>query len=254
MKISIITVVYNSSATIKDAIQSVLSQTYGNIEYIIVDGASTDGTVDIVRSYGNKIAKFVSEPDKGIYDAMNKGIAMATGDVVGILNSDDFYANDRVIEQVMQVMSQPGTDCCYADLVYVDRENTDKVVRYWKSCDYRPFLFERGWMPAHPTFFVRRCVYQKYGVFDLNVSIGTDHELLFRFLYKHRIKSVYIPQVLVKMRTGGFSNNSLKNVVRQNQAIIQTLKKNGVKVSPLLFLYKVIDRFRQVFSRPSALL
>ena len=251
MKISIITVVFNSASTIKSAIESVLSQTFKDIEYIIIDGGSKDGTVDIVRSYGNKIARFVSEPDKGIYDAMNKGIALATGDVVGILNSDDFYADERVLQTVMEKMQDPQVDCCYSDLVYVDRGNTEKVVRYWKSCEYKPGLFEQGWMPAHPTFFVRRSVYQKYGSFDLGVDIGTDHELLFRLMFLKKIRSCYIPKVLVKMRLGGASNNSLKNVIRQNLAVIRTLRRGGVAVSPLFLVAKLFDKFRQFCTRES---
>lgn len=245
MKISIITVAYNAADHIRSAIDAVLGQTYPDIEYIIVDGVSTDGTVDVVKSYGDRIAKFVSEPDKGIYDAMNKGIALATGDVVGILNADDFYTDDRVLERVADCLSGTDVDACFSDLVYVDANNTDKVIRYWKSCPYQDGLFEKGWMPAHPTFFMKRWCYEKYGKFDLSIPIGTDFDLLFRMIHAHRIRTRYIPEILVKMRTGGESNKSIQNIVRQNMTVIRTLKKHGVPVSPMFFIAKFSERLGQ---------
>ena len=163
--ISIVTVCFNSENTIKDTIDSVLNQTYGNIEYIIIDGGSIDGTVEFVQSYGDKIARFVSEPDKGIYDAMNKGIALATGDIIGILNSDDFYIDELVIEKVVKEFER-NIDCLYADLVYVRSENLNKVVRYYDSSHFSPQKFAYGLMPAHPTFFVKKDIYERYGVIN----------------------------------------------------------------------------------------
>lgn len=203
MKISIITVVWNNVNTIKDAIESVLNQTYKNIEYIIIDGGSTDGTIEVIQSYGNKINKFVSERDEGIYDAMNKGIKLATGDVIGILNSDDFYKSNDVLETVAKEFMVKDIDCLYGDLEYVDQSNTSKVVRYWKSKPYRKGLFQKGWHPPHPTFFVKREIYHKYGMFNTNFKIAADYELMLRFLEKYQIKSSYIPKVLVSMRLGG---------------------------------------------------
>jgi len=178
MKVSIITVVWNNADTIKDAIDSVLSQTYKNIEYIVVDGASTDGTVEIVQSYGEKIDKFISEPDNGLYNAMNKGVKLATGDIVGILNSDDFYIDESVIEKVVKEFEEKRVDSVFADLVFVKPANLDKTVRYYDSSHFTPKKFAYGWMPAHPTFFAKREAYEKYGVFKTDYKIAADYEHL----------------------------------------------------------------------------
>jgi len=238
MKVSIITAVYNNKDTIKDAIESVLSQTYKNIEYIIIDGASTDGTVDIIRNYGDKIDKFISEKDNGIYDAMNKGINLASGDIVGILNSDDFYVDNRVIEKVVDVFENKTIDSLYGDLVYVDKDNIDKIVRYWKSREYKEGLFKKGWHPAHPTFFVKREVYEKYGMFNLDFKIAADYELMLRFLEKYKITTAYLPEILVKMRVGGESNRSIKNIIRANIECYKAWKNNGLKIDPLIIIRK----------------
>ena len=174
MKVSIITVVWNNKDIIKDAIDSVLSQSYKDIEYIIIDGASTDGTVDIVKSYGDKITKFISEPDKGLYDAMNKGIKLATGDIIGILNSDDFYTDKYVIEKIVGTFESLHVDSVFADLIYVKPENLTKTVRYYDSSKFYPAKFAYGYMPAHPTFFVRKEIYEKYGVFRTDLKIASD--------------------------------------------------------------------------------
>jgi len=181
MKISIITVCYNSADTIADTIASVASQQYKDKEHIIVDGASRDSTMDIVKSAGS-ITRYISEPDKGIYDGMNKGLKLATGDVIGLLNADDFYADDTVLTQVAEAFKKPNIQACFANLVYVDQHDTSRVVRYWKSRPYQQGLFKSGWMPAHPTFFVRKEVYEQYGLFDLSYKIAADFELLFRFI------------------------------------------------------------------------
>jgi len=179
LKISIITVVRNNKKTIKNAIESVLRQTYKDIEYIIIDGASTDGTVEVVKSYGDKISKFVSESDNGLYDAMNKGIALASGDVVGILNSDDFYIDNGVIERVVKEFEKSQAGSVFANLVYVKSDNLNKVVRYYDSSHFTPQKFAYGWMPAHPTFFVRRWVYEKYGLFRTDLKIAADFDILY---------------------------------------------------------------------------
>lgn len=236
MKVSIITVVWNNADTIKDAIESVLNQTYKNIEYIIVDGGSTDGTIEIIQSYGNKISKFISEKDEGIYDAMNKGIKLATGDIVGILNSDDFYKSNDVIETVVREFISKDIDCLYGDLEYVDKNDTSKVIRYWKSNPYKEGLFQKGWHPPHPTFFVKREIYYKYGMFNTNFKIAADYELMLRFLEKYKIKSSYIPKVLVRMRLGGASNKSVINIIKANIECYKAWKVNNLRVNPISIL------------------
>jgi len=243
--VSIITVVLNRKDTIEDAIRSVLNQSYKNIEYIIVDGGSTDGTVDIINKHKDKISKFVSEKDRGVYDGMNKGIKLASGEIVGILNSDDVYADDKVIERVVAEMTRKNTDVCWGDLVYVDAKDTDKVIRYWKSSEYKKGKFRRGWMPPHPTFFVKKWAYEKYGEFSLDFPISADYELMLRFLEKYKVKSCYIPQVLVKMRIGGKSNKGIKNIIKANLECYQAWKVNGLKINPLRIFLKPLSKIPQ---------
>ena len=249
MKISIITVCFNSASTIEETILSVAAQKYADKEHLVIDGASTDGTVEILRRHSS-IAHWVSEADRGIYDAMNKGVAMASGEIVGTLNADDVYADDTVLSQVAEVFADPAVEACYADLVYVDKHHPDKVVRYWKSCPYKAGLFERGWMPAHPTFFVRRGVYEQFGTFDLNFSRQADFELTMRFLAVHGIKSVYIPRIWVKMRAGGISNNSVRGMIKGNLEAWRACRKNKLDVGPFFMLTKVMSRVPQWFARP----
>ncbi|RII27767.1 MAG: glycosyl transferase [Geobacter sp.] len=213
MKISIITAVYNNRKTIRNCIESVLAQSHSSIEYIVVDGGSTDGTIEIIKSYGEKISHFISEQDKGMYYAINKGIGVSSGDVIGILHSDDFYATDDILRTVDAHMTTYATDSCYGDLLYVRKDSTDKIVRYWKSCPYREGLFLKGWMPPHPTFFVRRNIYEKYGGYNTSFRIAADYELMLRFLLKYKVSTVYIPEIIVRMRTGGTSNGSLRNMI-----------------------------------------
>ncbi|MDD3854341.1 MAG: glycosyltransferase family 2 protein [Sulfurimonas sp.] len=238
MKISIITVVWNNEKTIKDAIESVLGQTYKDIEYIIIDGASSDGTVEVVKSYGNKISKFLSEPDNGLYDAMNKGIALATGDVVGILNSDDFYIDNGVIERVMKEFEKSQADSVFADLVYVKSDNLNKVVRYYDSSHFTPQRFAYGWMPAHPTFFVRRWVYEKYRLFRTDLKIAADFDILARFLYTHKISYSYMKEVLVKMRLGGVST-SLSSIWINNIEQLRICRQNSIDTN----IFKIISKY-----------
>ncbi len=249
MKISIITVVWNNASTIKDAIDSVLSQTYQDIEYIIVDGASTDGTVEIVQSYGNKVSKFISEKDKGLYDAMNKGIALATGDIVGILNSDDFYIDKFVIEKIAKELEEKQVDSVYADLVFVKPENLDKVVRYYDSSYFSTSKFAYGWMPAHPTFFVKRDIYKNYGVFKTDYKIAADYELLTRFLAKNKISYSYIKEPIVKMRIGGASTSGIKSNYILNKEIIRACKENGIYTNLLMVLSKYPKKILGLFKR-----
>ena len=238
MKISIITVVRNNKKTIKDAVESVLGQTHKDIEYIIIDGASTDGTVEVVKSYGNKISKFVSEPDNGLYDAMNKGIAFASGDVVGILNSDDFYIDNGVIERIVKEFEKSQVDSVFADLVYVRSENLDKIVRHYDSSYFTPQKFAYGWMPAHPTFFVKRWVYEKYGVFRTDLKIGADFDILARFLYTHKISYSYMKEILVKMRLGGVST-SFSSIWINNIEQLRVCRQNGIDTN----IFKILSKY-----------
>jgi glycosyltransferase involved in cell wall biosynthesis len=250
LKISIITVCYNAASTIEDALISVANQENVNVEHILIDGASTDGTVEIIKKY-KSVATFVSEPDKGIYDAMNKGIALATGDIVGILNADDFYMNENVLEDVSRIFSDDSVEACYGDLVYIDQLNKDKVIRYWKSKPYVSGLFKSGWVPAHPTFFVRKSVYEKFSLFDLNYKLAADFEILFRLIEQNKIKTKYLPKVLVKMRLGGATNKSYRNIYNQNKEIITILRNHYPKLSFVGFiLRKLFSRFSQFFIRP----
>jgi len=228
LKISIITVVYNNKETIKDAIDSVLSQTYKNIDYIVVDGASSDGTVEIVQSCGEKISTFVSEKDKGIYDGLNKGLSLATGDFIAFLHSDDLYASNSVIANVMKEFeSDDSLDGVYGDLIYTPKHDTSKVLRYWKSKDFDSSLLKQGWMPAHPTLILNKEVYEKYGNFDLGFKIAGDYDFMLRVL-SAGIKVKYIPEVLYKMRVGGESNKSLKNIIQKSREDLRALKRNDV--------------------------
>ena len=231
MKVSIITVVYLNKETIGHAIDSVLAQTYNDIEYIIVDGGSTDGTVDIINSYGKKITAFVSEPDKGIYDAMNKGIRLATGDVVGILNSDDFYIDDGVIAKVVREFEEKGVDSVFADLVYVKPDNLSRYVRRYSSKKFKPSKFAYGWMPAHPTFFVKKTFYDQYGLYKTDYKIAADYELLIRFLHKYKLSYSYIDAVLTVMRMGGASTSGLKSNWILNKEILRGCRENGIRTS-----------------------
>ncbi len=226
MKISIITITYNSAASISDAIDSVLSQTYNSIEYIIVDGNSKDETVKIVKSYGNKISKFVSEPDKGIYDALNKGISMATGDIVGFMHSDDIFANKNIIQHVADGFASNQTDSLYGDLQYVYKDDTSKVLRYWKSGEFSLKQLKLGWMPPHPTLYIKRWVYEKYGGFNIDMGISADYDSMLRFLGKYKISTQYLPEVMVKMRMGGASNRSIKNIIQKSTEDWHAIKRN----------------------------
>jgi glycosyltransferase involved in cell wall biosynthesis len=250
VKISVITVVYNGASTIEDTILSVAAQSHSDVEHIVVDGGSTDGTVQIIERHRDKLAQVISEPDEGIYDAMNKGIARATGEVVGTLNSDDVYADERVLATVAEAFLDPDLDACYGDLVYVDRERTDRVVRYWTSRPYEPGLFERGWMPAHPTFYVRRRVYERCGGFDLEYRIQSDFELTMRFLRICQIRSLYIPRIMVRMRMGGTTNKKLSNIVKGNIESYRACRKHGIPVTPLFFVKKILSRLPQFVRRP----
>jgi glycosyltransferase involved in cell wall biosynthesis len=229
MKISIITVCYNSEKTIADCIHSIVEQTYPDIEYIIIDGKSSDNTLNIIHLFKNKISKIISEKDNGIYDAMNKGLSIATGDIVGILNSDDVYADNYVVEEVVNVFKNKNTDSVYGDLVYVSANDINKVTRKWRSAAYKDGMFLEGWMPPHPTFFVKREMYTKYGQFDTSMKSAADYELMLRFLHRYKISTAYLPKVFVKMRAGGVSNASLLNRIKANIEDRKAWRINGLQ-------------------------
>lgn len=252
LKVSVITVVYNGEKTIADTLKSVQRQNYPNIEHIVIDGASTDQTMPIINSCKQRVSVLVSEPDNGIYDAMNKGLALATGDIIGFLNADDFYANDSVVSTIVEYFANDdflhGT---YADLVYVDPEKVERIIRYWRSGEFIHGSFAHAWVPAHPTFYVRRSVYEKHGYFDLDYKIAADQEIMMRLLELHGIKVKYIPEILVKMRMGGATNASFTNIITQNKEILRAAKKNGLHFSKTTFiLAKLYSRLPQFFSRP----
>lgn len=248
MKISIITVVYNSENTIADAIESVLSQNFPNIEYIIVDGVSKDKTVEIIKAYGNRISKFISELDKGIYDAMNKGLALATGDVIGILNSDDLYTDKEVISDVMdEFLKDKALDLVYGNLVYVKSDDTNKIVRKWISSSYSRRFFNKGNVPPHPALFVKKNVYDIAGYFNLNYKLAADYEFMLRIFKREIFKSKYLNRVMVKMRLGGATNKSLKNILEGNREILKAWRDQGLKVPLFLMPVRIIKRVAQFF-------
>jgi len=246
MKISIITVVYNNEKTIEDAIQSVLAQSYPNIEYVIIDGKSTDGTIDTIFKYKANISKIISEKDSGIYDAMNKGIALANGDVVGILNSDDVYTNEYVLKRISEIfLSRPDIDIVYGDLIYVEQNDLNKIVRKWVSKPYNQRFFEHANVPPHPSVFLRKSVYQKMGLFDLNFKLAADYEFLLRIFKSNLFKSLYVSDVFVKMRLGGASNKNFNNILLGNKDIYNAWQKNGLKIPWYFFPLKIVKRFSQ---------
>ena len=244
LSLSIITVTYNASETLPDCLKSIAKQGI-NVEHIIIDGASTDATMEIIDAHKEQLAHIVSEPDEGIYDAMNKGLKLARGDVIGILNADDFYPSDDTLEKVLAVFDDPDIEVCYGDLVYVNDQNTDKVVRFWRSDNFDLNRFYWGWMPPHPTFFVRRSVYERYGFFNQELGSAADYEVMLRFLLRYQVKVAYIPEVLVHMRTGGVSNVSLRNRLKANQMDRMAWKVNGLRPYPWTLWAKPLRKLKQ---------
>ncbi len=242
--ISIVTVTYNAGEFLDTCIKSVQQQTHPDIEYLIIDGLSTDNTLNIAHSYGI-VSQIVSEKDEGMYDALNKGIALATGDVIGVLHADDFFASNEVLSNVANAFLLSKADVLYGDLWYVDKENTSKVTRKWESKPYRQGLFQWGWMPPHPTFFVKREMFELYGKYRLDMGTAGDYELMMRFLHKHQLKSLYLPEVLVKMRTGGMSNSSLDNRLKANKADLEAMRLNGIRFPRIVALLKPLRKLHQ---------
>jgi glycosyltransferase involved in cell wall biosynthesis len=253
VKISIITVCYNSATTITDTLCSVGDQSYDDIEHIVVDGGSIDKTIDLVKRHGKRVSKFVTGPDGGIYDAMNKGLALAAGDYVAYLNSDDFYTNNKVIQQVAKAINKTNADAIYGDLSYVKRNDPKIRVRYWKSQMFQPGSFAQGFAPPHPTFFMKRNILDELGGFDLSYALAADFDLMFRALEIKKYTSAYVPFELTRMRAGGATNISLKNIICQNQEILRSLRSHGANVSTAGFiLRKLLSRIRQMYLKPTA--
>jgi glycosyltransferase involved in cell wall biosynthesis len=244
MKISIITIAYNSEKTINNTLDSVLSQNYDNFEYIIIDGNSKDSTLYILESYRDLFSKkfinyiIVSENDNGIYDAMNKGIRMSSGDIIGILNSDDFYSNNSVLSEVVQQFNNTKTECVFADVRFVKNNDLGKTVRYYSSAKFNPKNFKYGFMPAHPTFFTFKKNYDKFGFYKIDYRIAADYELLVRFLYTHKLSYSYIPKALTIMRVGGVSTRSFISNYILNKEIVRCCNENGIKTNMCILFFK----------------
>ena len=237
MKVSIITVTYNSEKYLADCIESVRKQTYGDIEHIIVDGKSKDGTLKIVQKYSKYISHWISETDRGMYDAINKGMKMATGDIIGVLNSDDMLASADVIMDIVARFDETGKDALYGDLVYVDPVNPQKVMRYWKGLPYKRSRFTYGWMPAHPTFYIRRELINQFGGYENHYYSAADYEFMARYLYRFKVNACYLPKMIVKMRTGGVSNSNIYRRLRANRRDYLAMKKNNI---PFAFIVSIL--------------
>jgi len=254
MRISVITVCFNAASTLKDAVESVLVQVPDakapfELEYIVVDGGSTDGTLELLAPYRERIATLISEPDQGLYDAMNKGVQAATGDVVAILNADDVYASTDVLARVAATFRDSGAEAVYGDLHYVSADDLTQVTRHWSAGAYTPGAFRRGWMPPHPALFVRRACYQRWGLFTLALRSAADYELMLRFIHRHGMSLAYLPKTLVLMRAGGVSNASLKHRIRAHREDWKAWRMNGYHPSPFTLLAKPLRKLPQFLSR-----
>jgi glycosyltransferase involved in cell wall biosynthesis len=246
-KFSLITVTFNSEEFIQDCLESVKLQDYPNIEYIIIDGNSEDNTLEIIQKFQDITSIIISEPDNGLYHAMNKGINRATGDFIGFLNSDDIFSHEKCISKIVKCFEDnPNAGIVYADLYYVKRNNTSKIDRIWKNGEQKSFKY--GWHPAHPTFYAKRSVYREFGTFNLNLRLAADFELMLRFLEKEKISSFYLKEFLVKMRLGGITSKSFKNIILQNIECVNSFSYNGIKINSFLYVFtrifkKIIQKF-----------
>jgi glycosyltransferase len=228
----------------------VASQDYQNKEYILIDGASTDWTLDIISFLKDKINYFVSEKDNGIYNAMNKGIKASSGDIIGILNSDDFYSNNEVLSKVANIFKETDCDCLYGDLVYVDKGDARNIVRYWKSGEFSKRKLRMGWMLPHPTFFVKKEIYEKYGLYNLKLKTAADYEMILRLLHNDSIKVEYLPEILIKMRIGGESNSSFLNRLKGNYEDNLAWDMNNLRKPPFIRFLKPLRKIKQFFKKP----
>jgi glycosyltransferase involved in cell wall biosynthesis len=249
-RISLITVCWNAEQTIADTLRSIDTQTYRDFEHIIIDGGSSDSTLAIIALAPADNRRVLSGRDGGIYEAMNKGIGLASGDIIGFLNADDIFESSDSLETVAAALDDEAYDGCYGDLIYVSNQYPDRKVRYWKSCAFEPGTFGRGWCPPHPTFYVRRRIYERFGTFDLRYRLAADVELMMRFLEVARIRTLYIPHVLVRMRLGGATNKNIQNISRQNKEVLRALADHGLRASTLMFwASKLVNRLGQFVKR-----
>ncbi len=253
MLFSIITIVHNNIKDIEACIKSVLNQSFKDIEFIIIDGGSVDGTLNIIKKYESKIKSelknfvLISEPDDGIYDALNKGIKQSSGEVIGFLHSDDIYPNNDVLNNVASAFEKNKTDSLYGDLEYVDKVNTYKIIRKWKSGEFSDKKIKSGWMPPHPALFIKKEIYEKYGLYNTLYKISSDYDMILRLLFKNKISTFYVPEVLVKMRVGGQSNKSIPNIIQKSMEDYSALKSNQIKFPLKALLYKNISKLPQFF-------
>lgn len=251
MKFSIVTSTYNSAKTVRDTFESVLNQTYKDYEYWVIDGASKDDTLNIIKEYETRFEgrmKWVSEPDKGIYDAMTKGFKKCTGEVLMLINSDDLFARPDALQLIADKFNNnTQVDCVYADLYYVSQDNINNIVRVWKTGIQKTFT--KGWLPAHPTFYVKKKVYDEYGYFDLSYKLAADFELMLRFVERYQIKLAYLDECLVRMRLGGATSKNLRNIYLQNKECYKAFKENGIKCSPLYIIYRFVPKIKQFFRK-----
>ncbi|WP_441546129.1 glycosyltransferase family 2 protein [Citrobacter freundii] len=246
MKVSIITATYNSEKTLRDTLESVECQTYNNIEYIIVDGASSDKTLQLINEISTRVSKCISESDKGIYDALNKGVSLSTGDIVGFIHSDDILANPHVIESIVRKFQETNADIVFGDLVFVEKKRIDKIRRYWRSGTFKKIKLSLGWAPPHPSFYMKKSLYQEDGLFDLSFSIAADYDQMTRVLKRNDIKVVYLPQVFVKMRLGGESTK-INNAISSTNEIIAVMKKHNINWVVAIVVRK-LSKLTQLFT------
>ena len=247
MKVSVVTSCFNSSETIRATLDSIRAQDYDNLELIIVDGGSTDNTMDIVSEFDDIVSISISEKDKGIYDALNKGLNLTSGEIIGFLHSDDYFANSSVVSLIAKAFTEKTIDAVYGDLDYVDRIDVSKIIRQWRSQEFNADLFYSGWMPAHPTFYLKKKCYHDFGDYDLTFKQSADYELMLRMLLKHNVKAKYINDVLVKMRVGGASNVSLNNRWTANKEDARAWKKNGIRAKAHTRWMKPLSKLTQYF-------
>ncbi|MBK8712947.1 MAG: glycosyltransferase [Niastella sp.] len=248
-KVSIITVTYNSEKYLDDCIQSVRGQDYKNIEHIIVDGKSTDSTLKIIHKHKDHLANWISETDRGMYDAINKGMSMATGDIIGILNSDDMLDTRDVVKAIVAAFESDKVEAIYGDLEYVDKQDTNRVWRIWKGKPYKRSLFNIGWMPAHPTFYIRRSLVAKYGGYENHYFTAADYEFMARYLYKFHVPALYLPKNIVKMRVGGASNKDVYQRFRANRRDYLAMKRNSIPFPFIVSILKPLSKLHQFYKK-----
>lgn len=249
MKVTLITATFNSAKYLEDCILSVEGQDYPDVEHIIVDGGSTDATLGIIRKHEAKLAGWISEKDRGMYDAINKGMAMATGEIIGILNSDDILASPDVISAIVGAFREKHVDSLYGDLEYVDPTDTNRIYRIWKGKPFRRELFHTGWMPAHPTFYFRKHLLEKYGGYENHYYSAADYEFMARYLYKYRVSAYYLPKLIVKMRRGGQSNSSIYKRLRANRRDYLAMKKNNIPFAFFVSILKPLSKIHQFYRK-----